>query len=49
VRYTGYGLLVVDSIPAYAGKDSRLSIRALMEDGLTLIDEFSIVRKHGAS
>jgi hypothetical protein len=49
VRYTGYGLLVVDSMPAYAGKDSRLSVRALMEDGLTLIDEFSIVRKHGSS
>jgi hypothetical protein len=49
VRYTGYGLLVVDSTPAYAGKDSRLAVRALMEDGVTLIDEFSIVRKHGAS
>jgi hypothetical protein len=47
VRYTGYGLLVVDSIPAYAGGHSRLAVRALMEDGLTLIDEFTIVRKHG--
>jgi hypothetical protein len=47
VRYTGYGLLVVDSTPAYAGKDSRLAIRVFMEDGVTLIDEFTIVRKHG--
>jgi hypothetical protein len=49
VRYTGYGLLVVDSIPAYAGKDSRLAVRALMEDGITLIDEFTIVRQHGSA
>jgi hypothetical protein len=49
VRYTGYGLLVMDSTPAYAGKDSRLAVRALMEDGVTLIDEFTIVRKHGGT
>jgi hypothetical protein len=45
-RYTGYGLLVVNSFPAYVGNNSVLSIQALMEDGVTLIDEFSIVREH---
>jgi 3',5'-cyclic AMP phosphodiesterase CpdA len=42
VRYTGYGLLVVDSICGY--RKPQLSVRAVMEDGVTLIDEFSIVR-----
>ena len=44
VRYTGYGLLVVDCLCDF-GKP-RLSVRAVMEDGVTLIDEFSIVRGH---
>jgi hypothetical protein len=43
VRYTGYGLLVVDSVHTSWGKP-KLSVSVLMEDGVTPIDEFSIVR-----
>ena len=39
--------VVVNSVPAYAGNNSVLSIQALMDDGQTLIDEFSIVGRHG--
>ena len=42
VRYTGYGLLVVDSICGF--RQPKLKVSAVMEDGVTLIDEFSIVR-----
>jgi hypothetical protein len=43
VRYTGYALLVVDSITT-AGGVPTLSAQVVMEDGVTVIDEFSIVR-----
>jgi hypothetical protein len=43
VRYTGYALLVVDSIPGASNRPA-LSVRAVMEDGVTVIDEFRIER-----
>lgn len=42
VRYTGFALLVVDSISN--GGTPTLSVKSVMEDGFTEIDEFSIVR-----
>jgi hypothetical protein len=43
VRYTGYALIVVDSIPG-TGTHPILSVKAVMEDGVTVIDEFRLER-----
>jgi hypothetical protein len=45
VRYTGYNLLVVDSVPAsHPGGTSKLAVRGLNEDGQEL-DNFTLARK----
>jgi 3',5'-cyclic AMP phosphodiesterase CpdA len=46
VRYTGYCLLVVESVPAWRGGTSRLHVRGLAEDG-TELDRFTLARKAG--
>ncbi|HUN34199.1 MAG TPA: metallophosphoesterase family protein [Trebonia sp.] len=44
VRYTGYGLVVVDSAPASHGGTSTLLVRGLNEDGVE-IDRVTLARK----
>jgi purple acid phosphatase-like protein/calcineurin-like phosphoesterase family protein len=46
VRFTGYCLLVVESVPAWRGGTSRLHVRGLAEDG-TELDRFTLARKAG--
>ncbi|KAA9150884.1 metallophosphoesterase family protein [Amycolatopsis acidicola] len=46
VRYTGYSFVAIDVEPAFRGRKTTLTLRALKEDG-TEIDRFTIERTAG--